>query len=480
MKRARSPSLIRADLRDGAGSPSLLRAELDDTMRPPAIGVPVAEYASPLVPVRVTAADAESDEATEATEATEPAEPKSRKRSQPVDLGALHGQQTGAYVRRNEYGTWHTVPGFAPDVLIVSDLGWTLTRAPGGRGFSKPFKGKQRTRGDYTVNVNGHQYFVHNLILRAFCRPRRPGETGDHHPNIDPSVTRLSNLRWATPEEQVTNRGKLKPYRNGKPIEVRRKDEPATTPWRWYPSANEADAACGVQGLRNVANPDYPDVNSCHGWVARWAAPLETQNDLPPDPDYVDAKRDPKPQDAEEWRDAYYYDQPLPRLRVSNRGRAQCRHRSGDGWGHKFTPRATRGEGYAQIAGPKLFHVAVLSTFLGLTKEHVADHIDQDKASNLLTNLRPATHSQNMLNRTLKPASERANERKKRVSARRPSWPATRPSREFESQRVAARELGVSQGDISEHLQGKQTHVGGYVFHRIVEPTPWEEDWGPM
>jgi hypothetical protein len=229
-----------------------------------------------------------------------------------------------------------------------------------------------------------------------------------------------------------------------------------------------------------VANPDYPHHKSSGDWVARWGAARETQDDLPSDADYVDAKGDPKPQPTEEWRDAKYYDQPLPRLRVSNRGRAQCRHPRGNGWGHKFTPKATKGMAYAHISGTKLFHVAVLSTFLGLTKGQLVDHIDQDKASNLLTNLRPATHSQNMLNRTLKPVSETHNSTKNRISARRPSWPATRPSREFKAQSDAARELGVSEGNISAHLKGERSHAGGYVFHRIVEPTPWEEDWGPV
>jgi hypothetical protein len=229
-----------------------------------------------------------------------------------------------------------------------------------------------------------------------------------------------------------------------------------------------------------VANPDYPHHKSSGDWVAQWAAARETQDNLPADPDYVDAKDDPKPQPAEEWRDAYYYGKLLPGWRVSNRGRAQRRHSSGSGWGHKFTPRATEGLAYAQIAGTKYFHVSVVSTFLGLAKGQLVDHIDQDKASNLLTNLQAVTHSKNLLNRTLKPASERANEQKKRVSARRPSWPATTPSREFKAQSDAARELGVNESSIRRHLKGEQAHVGGYVFHRVVEPTPWEEDWGPM
>jgi hypothetical protein len=426
----------------------------------------------------------------EATEATEPPEPNSRKRTEPVDLGKWFGMFLGTRVRDNEYGTWRTVPGFSPDEVIVTDLGWVRTRAPCGKGFAKPTKGNQRTRGDYKVGVNSHSYLVHNLMLRAFRGPRRPGETGEHKNRI-PSDTHLSNLKWATKKEQRDNQGKRKPQRTGQPIEVRRKDEPEAA-WTWYLSSNAADKACGVQGLAHVANPNLPE-KSCGVWEARWAEPLETQDDLPPDADYVDAKGKAKPQDAEEWRDAYYYDQLLPRWRVSNRGRAQTRHSRGNDWGHKFTPEATEGMDYAHIAGPKLFHVSVVSTFLGLTKGQLVDHIDQDKASNLLTNLRPATYSENALNVTKKPLSERDNSKKMSISARRPSWPATTPSREFESQNVAARELGVSQGAISKHLNGKrfpeghkragklvQPAPGGYVFHRIVEPTPWEEDWGPM
>jgi hypothetical protein len=151
-------------------------------------------------------------------------------------------------------------------------------------------------------------------------------------------------------------------------------------------------------------------------------------------------------------------------------------------------PRA--GEDYARI-GDKLFHVTVFCSFDGKLKEgETVDHNDCDKTSNLFSNLSAESkHGQNT-NRTFKPIEERSASKKHRIGARHRDWPETTPTREFDSQHDAARALGLRQGHISDNIR-KAIHntgpqkgqlcrqtVGGYVFHNIVAPAPWELDWG--
>ena len=51
---------------------------------------------------------------------------------------------------------------------------------------------------------------------------------------------------------------------------------------------------------------------------------------------------------------------------------------------------------------------------------------------------------------------------------------------QYESLSEAARVLGVSKGGIYTHMKGHQSHVGGYHIRRVVVPTPWDDDWGPL
>lgn len=469
-KRPRSPSLIIADLRERPDSP-LLRAELAALQAPsPAVGIPVEIATIPLV-VGVA-------------------------KQTRVDLGA--GEGIGEFVRRNEYGTWRTVPGFDPAHLIVSSEGWTRTRTSSGKELCKPHIGCQKQTGYYCTRINGHPYFVHCLILRAFEGPRLSTEhTGDHK-NRNRSDNRACNLCWETPEGQCANRGKRKALRTGQPVRVRRADWPTEYEWVTYPSAKAADTACGVKYLNNVANPNdrHKSVKDKEGfkWLAEWAEPDETPEDLPPDPDYVDAKGDPKPQDKEEWRDAIYNDGNfLKGVRVSSHGRAQCKHPRGSGWGHRFTPRPAEGEGYAEIAGGKKFHIAVFCSFGGtLVGDDTVDHIDRDKTNNMISNLDAASKSRQALNQTRKPIKERNNSHKQRIGCRHRDWPTTTPGLEFASLSDSARALGGCVSAISANLSKKRYPEGhkqvgqlmspavhGYVFYKIATSELWEENWGP-
>ena len=427
---------------------------------------------------------------------------KKKVKTDPVDLGA--GEGIGKFVRRNSYGTWRTVPGFDPAHVLVSDQGWVRTRT--GKGLDPPHAGCQIKEGYCKVGINGHEYRVHCLVLRAFHGPRpSPDLTGDHIAKYDGdkkrerSDNRACNLRWATDEQQRDNQGEHKERRSGQPIRVRRADWPKEREWVKYPSGSVADRACGVKDLRNVANPNY-STTYCKDkqgfkWLAERADPDEPQDDLPPDPDYVDAKGVSKPQPKEEWRNAVYNNgKRIKSCKVSNRGRAQFKHARGADWAHRFTPKPTDGVVYATIAGDvKCFHIAVFCSFGGtLVGDETVDHIDGDETNNLLSNLRALDKPGQGRNRTLKPVEERGNSKKHRVGCRHRDWPATTPDLEFESQRAAERALKVSNSDISANIRKKRypkghkhagkfkrLTVGGFVFYKVAIKTPWEDDWGP-
>jgi hypothetical protein len=415
-----------------------------------------------------------------------------------VDLGA--GEGIGDFVRRNSYGTWRTVPGFAPEHVIVSSEGWVRVR--NRKGLNPPVLGNQHPSGYRKVSVNSQLYYVHSLILRAFHGPRPSSKhTADHIAKYDGDRTRergdnrACNLRWATADVQNKNQGKHKAKRNGKPIRVRRADWPTAREWVPYPSAKAAGAAIGIKRLGAVANSNdaVKSRKDAQGfrWLAEWAEPNEIQDDLPPDPDYVDRMGVSKPQPKEEWRTAIYSDgKPVKNFRVSNRGRAQYFNVRSNDWEDRFTPKPA--VVYAMI-GARTFHVAVFCSFGGvLAGDETVDHVDGDETNNLLSNLRAATKREQMLNRVFKPLNERSNSLKKRVGCRHRDWPVNTPPLEFASQHDAARALGLGYANIGKNInqtRHRQEHeragqlmapsVGGYIFHKVPVPTPYDDDWGP-
>ena len=102
-----------------------------------------------------------------------------------------------------------------------------------------------------------------------------------------------------------------------------------------------------------------------------------------------------------------------------------------------------------------------------LRKGETVDHFDRDPTNNTFANLKAESRSGQNLNRTLKPISERGNSQKKAIEAR-PRDDPNAPWRWFESQKAAARALGVAESSIRQHLKGNPnyTHVGGYIFRK--------------
>ena len=390
-----------------------------------------------------------------------------------VDMGA--GEGVGEVVGHDEYGEWRSVPGFSPECLLASSKGFVRTRV--GNRVGNPSQGCQNKQSGYwRCNIDCNMYRVHQLILRAFVGPRpSPSMTGDHA-NQDRSDNRFENLSWATKSEQNANRGERKQHRGGKPILVRCAEWPATTPSMWFAHGKIADRILGCKHLGVVANVNaqsrkFAGDKTGNKWLAQLAPALELQEDLLADPDYVDSNGDPKPQPVEVWVDAVYYGNRVHGWKVSNRARAQCKYRVGDKWEDKFTPQPTKGMGYAMIKSCKKqmsFHIVVVSSFhSALVKGMIIDHIDRNKANNFLSNLRVVSSSENNKNRDNKSHPNRYNAKKMAVEARREDAAAVTPWQEFESLRAAASFLKIRRESISDHLNGKRLHAGGYVFRRI-------------
>lgn len=235
---------------------------------------------------------------------------------------------------------------------------------------------------------------------------------------------------------------------------MRRLDE--STPWEWFPSAGAAEKATGTHNLHHVANKDKPDDK---GWIAKWADPPETQEDLP----------------GEEWVEAVGSN---GRAKVSNCGRAWRMYTgSKTEWGYKFRPQINDGRDYATIrinGVLEQFHRVVFFSF-GHTLEEgeTVDHKDQKPANNRLDNLRPATGTLQMLNRTLLPSTDTHNSLKHAVYARPVDAPADASWEWFQSFNEAGRQLSARHpgkkfdpGNIGQVCNGLRKQHAGYHFCR--------------
>jgi hypothetical protein len=363
---------------------------------------------------------------------------------------------------------WRTVPGFPEDRVRASE---------DGRVWTRDMQGKEKTTGGsirkFTqrskIQIDGRIYYLHQLVCRAFhggCE----GRTADHGQNgkfkegpdddVVPDCTdnRALNLRWATKRQQTENRKKFNPKRTGKPIWVRHLRRLDHSTWEWFPSTLAAKKATGAGTLGLVA-----DKKRTHsgGWIAEWADAPETQENLP----------------GEEWVEAVGSN---GRAWVSNMGRAWLMiSRSKTEWGYKFTPQINNGQDYASIkinGVLQKFHRVVFFSFgRTLAPGQTVDHKDRNPANNCLDNLDAATGTEQVLNRTLRPATETHNDLKHAVEARPLDAPADAPWEWFQSMMEAARQLrarhpgkkfysgGIS--NVCDGIDGSKQHAG-YRFRR--------------
>ena len=312
-----------------------------------------------------------------------------------------------------EYGEWAEIPGISPLHALASSEGWARVRARGGsRRLGEPTRGYLRKEtGRHSVGVNGKNFYVYQLVAAAFLGQRPSDKHSIDHIDNNCGNNAARNLRWATPSEQTLNQDEHRPKSTGKPVEARPKDD-EDAEWRWFSSADAAGKELNVnQGnIRDVCNPEKHR-KSAGGYVFRWAAARETQENLPAIVGADDARDNRK---VERWMEyntetnqwAEYNPEAEQRagynpvLRVSNRGRAWRKQPRGDGWGHKHTPKPARGNEYAHIEierKTKQFHRVVWEAFNGeVPAGLVADHIrEENKGDNALENLQTITQPEN-------------------------------------------------------------------------------------
>ena len=130
-----------------------------------------------------------------------------------------------------------------------------------------------------SVRIHGKKHFLHRLIAFAFELPREPGQTSVDHINNVPGDDWLTNLRFASPSEQIrhsyaTNATrKSSATKQSKPVRGRRVGE---LEWTDYPSANEAARALGLD-RGNVSNCCARKKNQTGGFEFEFAAPVEPE-----------------------------------------------------------------------------------------------------------------------------------------------------------------------------------------------------------
>ena len=352
---------------------------------------------------------------------------------------------------------WRVVPGIDATELLVSSEGRVRTK--GRRStLGPPYRGCLNAQGYYVIQVQKKRFQTHQLVCWAFHGPKPTPEHTPNHKNHNRSDNRACNLEWASKREQAIDQRKAKPKATGKPVFSKRfgsDDE-----WVEHASATAAGIALNVHSA-HVAHVANGTGKQAGGYVFKWAAPRETQEDLPAE--------GTKPR--EEWKFA------SPWLKVSNRGRVQAKA-SSTTWGHKRKPTPVQGHVYPVVMhlGKHAYVHQLCYKLFGarpLKPGETIDHWDQDKTNNSIDNLRPATSSDQRLNQTLKPRAERGLSTKNPVRCKPVygllHWEI------FPSQKEAADVLNARYpdkkfhaGNISRTARGLTKHHAGWLFEYVV------------
>jgi hypothetical protein len=357
-----------------------------------------------------------------------PAERVVKEKKKRYDQGKKWFDKTikkGKKMGKNKFGVWRRVPGFPKRTIRVSSKGWVRQWCTKRKAWEHPKRGSEGADYYLKIYLQGSKYYVAILINRAFHgAPPSKKHTTDHiakygNKRKERQDNRSKNLKWEDKSGQVKNRTLTDaPRSDDRPLEVCSEwPREGWTPgeWVWFQSQQKAAEAMGV-ARRSVRN--WLSGNSCSmGWAVRWAPPAEPKDDLPA------TDEDP----AEVWikvDDTTW---------VSNRGRAWQPYRKSEAW-RKFTPRATEGTGgYPTITAcgkEKQFHLVLFDAFFfpGVRGNRTIDHINRDRGDARLSNLRPATASEQSLNRTHKAKGDgNKDSQKTRIKYRRADAPDDAP-----------------------------------------------------
>ena len=345
------------------------------------------------------------------------------------------------------YGIWRRVPGVWR--ILASETGAIMTQ--GGTHVRK------QTQNPHTyywrVRCHGRNEAVHLLVCRAFEGPAQPWHTSVNHggatdlsANERHSDNRAVNLAWATHKEQAADRKKPKPRSDGEPCIVwrvqggKQRSADYTTrigPELSYPSKTEAAKALGLHAgaLSDVFHGKKKTVPTKEGtrYTGRYA------------------ERDDSDLDGEKWVEH------SPRLRVSNHGRIQTKHATGERWGPKRFSSERDGQAYMVVGKKVRIHNLVGPLFFIGPKPRdwfCFDHKKGNIYNNHVGHLRPVTREENGLN----------TERQRDFYL----WKLDAPDDKIlcRSQNGAAREYGLNLGNLNNVLHQRKGK-NGYLIKTV-------------
>lgn len=303
--------------------------------------------------------------------------------------------ECGKKLYNDEFGEWRSVPGFESNVLIVSSCGFVRRKPRRDRQMGKAFKPKQQPEGYRSVVQDGNPYRVCRLVLWAFKGGPDDNQTADHLAKYNGDFMkergddRIENLKWSSKKEQAENRCIMKKQRRSVPVFARHLTWTSFSPSIKFESCLTAAKTLGLnQG--NISNVlgNTRKVSSTGGWSFAWA--LEDNSNLLND---------------EEGDEKWLFVGTRRRCKVSNFGRYQTMKGRGNNWGPKIMPVATRGKNYPtlRVDGKLMYvHHLVWNCFghRNLRMDETIDHINRDTNCNRISNLRPATKSEQLINQT--------------------------------------------------------------------------------
>ena len=324
---------------------------------------------------------------------------------------------------------WRFVPG--NKLIQVSSNGDVATWETRNRRWSPAFKPTPSKQGYAYFVHQGKRHPVHQLVALAFIGP----PPSKHH-SVDHiakyngdfvrerSDNRVSNLRYASLEEQRANQVKARARVDARPVFVWRITDGEHTATR-FDGVGEAASALSLDtgNLYTVASGKR---RSIKGYCAKFEAELTTA----------------LVSEDEQFR-------LVQGFRVSQYGRYKTSRSE-----RIITPMPGKGAVYATVGTNVLFHRLVAEAWPDIvgvqpSEYHNIDHVDQDVTNNNASNLRWSTQSDQLKNQTRKQTHETSSVRKMAVDVLCPGHDWKMFGSMHDAARFMSNELGYKIKDSS-------------------------------